>query len=318
VIGGTLFIGRALVPELLDRGVEVVIMHRGKGTPFENAVSEVRADRTDVEAVRRALLGQQFDTVYDNVYDWQRGTSAEQVTAAALAASPTQRYVFTSSVAVYGEGLDRDEDEPLVPRMTLTATAPEADSERALFDLHRKKGLPVSTLRPSFIYGPHNPFEREAFFWDRICAGRPIIVPDDGSRPMLGVHVHDVARAAVLAADKAVANGRAYNLASPPISQLDFVSLLARVANKSANVVHIAREVLVQKGGSLFEPPYYFGAYLDLRPLTVRTERVRKDLGLELTPLEDGMRETYQWYLRQERPRPDYSWEDRVLEEVAG
>jgi UDP-glucose 4-epimerase len=34
VIGGTLFIGRALVDQLLARGDDVVIMHRGKGTPF--------------------------------------------------------------------------------------------------------------------------------------------------------------------------------------------------------------------------------------------------------------------------------------------
>jgi nucleoside-diphosphate-sugar epimerase len=318
VIGGTLFIGRALVPELLDRGDEVVIMHRGKGTPFDNAVSEIRADRTDVEAVRRALQGQQFDTVYDNVYDWQRGTSAEQVTAAALAASPTRRYVFTSSVAVYGEGLDRDEDEPLVPSDDPNRYgAQKADSERALFELHRTKGFPVSTLRPAFIYGPHNPFEREAFFWDRIDAGRPIIVPEDGTAPMHWVHVGDVARAAIRATEKDVANGHPYNLASPPITQLDFVRLLATVAGKTANVVHIPREVLVQQGGSLFNPPYYFGAYLDLRPLTVRTERVRKELGLQLTSLEEGLRETYQWYLQQDRPQPDYSWEDKILEEVA-
>ena len=34
VIGGTLFIGRALVDKLLERGDDVVIMHRGRGTPF--------------------------------------------------------------------------------------------------------------------------------------------------------------------------------------------------------------------------------------------------------------------------------------------
>jgi 2'-hydroxyisoflavone reductase len=318
VIGGTLFIGRALVPELLDRGDEVTIMHRGKGTPFDHAVSEIRADRTDVDAVRRALQGERFDAVYDNVYDWERGTSAEQVTAAALAASPSKRYVFTSSVAVYGEGLDRDEDEPLLPSDHPNRYgAQKADSERALFELHRKKDLPVSTLRPAFIYGPHNPFEREAFFWDRIDARRPIIVPEDGSTPMHWVHVRDVAHAAIRATDNDVANGRAYNLASPPITQLEFVRLLARAANKTANVVHIPRKVLEEKGGSLFNPPYYFGAYLDLRPLTVRTERVRKELGLQLTPLEDGLRETYDWYLQQKRPRPDYSWEDMVLAEVA-
>src|SRR6187200_3418204 len=99
VIGGTLFIGRALVEQLLARGDDVVIMHRGKGHPFGPRVSEIQCDRNDIAAVRRALTGTQFDVVYDNVYDWQHGTSAEQVTAAVTAvADSVRRYVFTSSV----------------------------------------------------------------------------------------------------------------------------------------------------------------------------------------------------------------------------
>jgi nucleoside-diphosphate-sugar epimerase len=47
--------------------------------------------------------------------------------------------------------------------------------------------------------------------------------------------------------------------------------------------------------------------------MTVPNERARRELGLELTPLEEGLRETFQWYQRQERPRPDFSWEDRFM-----
>jgi len=83
VIGGTLFIGRALVERLLERGDEVVIMHRGRGTPFGARVGEIRCDRNDTAAVKAALDGTRFDVVYDNVFDWQRGTTAAQVCAAA-------------------------------------------------------------------------------------------------------------------------------------------------------------------------------------------------------------------------------------------
>ena len=102
VIGGTLFIGRALVEQLLARGDDVVVMHRGTGTPFGSRVGEIQCDRNDVAAVRTALKNTRFDVVYDNVYDWQRGTTAEQVSAAAAAAASgkLRRYVFTSSIAV--------------------------------------------------------------------------------------------------------------------------------------------------------------------------------------------------------------------------
>ena len=315
VIGGTLFIGRALVEQLLERGDEVVIMHRGKGTPFGSRVGEIACDRNDVTAVRAALRGERFDAIYDNVYDWERGTSAEQVTAAARAAEGVKRYIFTSSVAAYPPGGEYDESAPLVPAdYPNLYGAQKAETERALFELHRRHGLAVTTLRPAFIYGPHNPYDREAFFWDRMRAGRPIIIPEDGSWTMQWVHVRDVARAAVLAANDDTANGQAYNLGNyPAISQLDFVELLASVAGKRAELVHVPRERIVEAGGGLLQPPFYYGVFLDIPPITVRPDRARADLGLELTPLEDGLRETYLWYEDQRRPQPDFSWEDRLL-----
>ncbi|MEP7348007.1 MAG: NAD-dependent epimerase/dehydratase family protein [Gemmatimonadaceae bacterium] len=319
VIGGTLFIGRTLVEQLLERGDDVVIMHRGRSTPFGSRVREIQCDRNDVAAVQDALAGTRFDVVYDNVFDWQRGTTAAQVSAAATAtAQGLSRYVFISSVAVYGAGGEYVEDDELVPSSYPNAYgAQKADSERALFALHRERGLPVSTVRPAFVHGPYNAIDREAFFWDRIVAGRPILIPGDGLSTMQWVSSQDVARAMMLAATADVAIGHAYNLASyPPITQVDFVRLLARIAGKEADLVHLPRERIQQLGGGLLGPPLYFGAYLDVPPLTVRADRVRAELGLDLTPLEDGLRETFAWYRQQQRPRPDYAWEDTALASV--
>jgi nucleoside-diphosphate-sugar epimerase len=131
---------------------------------------------------------------------------------------------------------------------------------------------------------------------------------------MQWVHVRDVARAAVLAADNDNAIGHAYNVASyPPVTQLEFVQLLANIAGKRADVVHIRRETIQQLGGQLFVPPYYFGVYLDIPPITVLGDRTRVELGLQLTRLEEGLRDTYRWYKQQQRPRPDFSWEDNLL-----
>jgi 2'-hydroxyisoflavone reductase len=226
-----------------------------------------------------------------------------------------RRYVFMSSVAVYGEGGEFDEDDALVPAdYPNLYSAQKAESERALFELHSEKGVPVTTLRPAFVYGAHNPFDREAFFWDRILADRPIIIPEDGARTMQWVHAADVARTAIRAADDDVANGRAYNLASyPPVTHDEFVQLLAKIAGKQARLIHIPRAQIQQAGGDPFVPPLYFGVHLDIPPITARVERVGSDLDIELTPLEDGLRETYRWYQDQVRPQPDYSWEDRLL-----
>ena len=316
VIGGTLFIGRALVDQLLERGDDVTIMHRGRGTPFGDRVREIQCDRNDIAAVRAALGGTSFDVVFDNVYDWERGTTAEQVTAAARAARGVSRYVYMSSVAVYPDDGEYDEDADLVPSdYPNVYGAQKADSERALFDLHRNDNVPVTTLRPAFVYGPNNPFEREAFFWDRILAGRPIIVAEDGARRMQWVYSHDVARAAVLASQNDVAIGRAYNVTGDRlIPQTDFVQLLARIAGRQADLVHIPRATIQEAGGGVLVPPFYFGVYLDVPPINAHPDRVRSELGLEFTPLEHGLRETYRWYREQQRPQPDFSWEDHLLQ----
>jgi nucleoside-diphosphate-sugar epimerase len=316
VIGGTLFIGRALVERLLERGDDVTIMHRGHGTPFGARVEEIQCDRNDTNAVQRVLAGRPFDVVYDNVFDWQRGTTGDQVSAAAKAAADgLHRYVFMSSVAVYPPGGEYSEDAELVPPDDPNPYgAQKADSERALFALGRQHGVPVTTLRPAFVYGQYNPFDREAFFWDRLLAGRPIIIPEDGRTSMQWVYSQDVVSAAVLAAESDAAVGHAYNLANhPAITQLEFVRLLARIAGTKANLVHVPRERLQRLGGGLMAPPFYFGAYLDVPPITVRSDRAREELGLELTPLEDGLRETFRWYEQQPRSQPDYSWEDSAL-----
>jgi nucleoside-diphosphate-sugar epimerase len=316
VIGGTQLIGRALVEQLIARGDEVVLMHRSSSTPFGDRVTSIRCDRNDVGAVQSALVGQRFDVVYDNVYDWQHGTTPEQVLAAARAtASGLSRYVFTSSVAVYPTGGVFTEDSALVPAAHPDVYgAQKANTERALFALCADEGVPVSTLRPAFIYGAHNAFDREAFFWDRIRDGRPVVIPDDGQATMQWVWSEDVARAAILAATHDTAIGQAYNLGNcPPITQLEFVHLLARAADRDVEVVHVPRARIQALGGSVMAPPQYFGVYLDIPPITIDAARVTEQLGLPLTSLDAGMRETYAWYAQQPRVARDYAWENALL-----
>ena len=319
VIGGTSLIGRPLVQALLDRGDAVTILHRSPGTPFGDRVAELHADRNDPGSVKDAVGDRRFDLVFDNVYDWQRGTTADQVvgTVRAVWRDSLVRYVFVSSVAAYPEGGPFDETAPLRPASDPNVYGVhKAETERALFRLAREEGLPVSTTRPAFVYGPHNPFPREAFFWDRLLAGRPIVVPEDGTRTMQWVHTEDIARASVLAATEEPGLGQAFNLAGAPVTQNAFVRMLARVAGVEAELVHVPRARIQEAGGQLMEPPFYFGAYLDIPPITVTGDRVENLLGFELRDLEEGMRQTFEWYREQERPAPDTAWEDALLRDI--
>src|SRR5690349_21906061 len=116
VIGGTLFIGRKLVDELLKGGHEVAVLHRKPKHDLGRRVENIMADRNDPDAVRDALVGRRFEVIFDNAYDWERGTTAAQVEAAVRAAGDRlSRYIFMSSVAAYGDGLNHKESDPLAP-----------------------------------------------------------------------------------------------------------------------------------------------------------------------------------------------------------
>src|SRR5688572_585985 len=213
VIGGTLFIGRFLVNALLKEGHEVTVLHRKPTHPFGKKVANLMADRNDPEQVRTALQGLRFDAVFDNVYDWQRGTTADHVLATAKTCSDgLARYIFMSSVAAYGDGLNHQEGDALAPDDHAEPyVRNKAMSERVLFRLRQRTGFPVVTLRPPFIYGPENPFYREAFFWDRLRMKRPIIVPGDGRRLMQFLYVKDVVTACLSALAEPSAVGHAFN-----------------------------------------------------------------------------------------------------------
>ena len=217
VIGGNLFIGRRLVAELLKAGHSVAILHRRSKHDLSKRVENLVADRNDPAAVRRTVGERRFEVVFDNVFDWERGTTAAQVEATALAmGNHLERYVFMSSVAAYGDGLNHYEGDPLAPDSHPEAyVRHKATTERLLFRMHSHTGLPVVTFRPPFVYGPNNPFYREAFFWDRLRAGRPVVIPGDGHRLMQFAYVHDLVHAMIRSMEEPRAAGEAFNIGNP-------------------------------------------------------------------------------------------------------
>ncbi len=319
VIGGTLFIGRTLVSELLKLGHEVWVLHRKSEHDLGKRVGSIQADRNDPEAMRRALSGAKFQVVFDNVYDWERGTTALQVEATACACdSDLQRYVFMSSVSAYGDGLNHHEGDALAPDdHPQSYIRNKATSERALFRLHQRSGFPVVTLRPPFVYGPRNPFYREAFFWDRLRDNRSIILPGDGRRLMQFVYVKDLVGACLKAMEERAAVGHAFNIANlRSVTQTEAVTAFAEAAGKKANFVRVPRERIYHSGGHPVGPLLYFGTYLDLPPITEIVTKAQRVLAFHPTDFAQGLKETYRWYLRHHTPRrADYTLEDRLLME---
>jgi nucleoside-diphosphate-sugar epimerase len=319
VIGGTLFIGKLLVNELLKAGHNVTVLHRRPKHDFGRRVANLQADRNDIASLKSALAGRRFDVVFDNVYDWERGTTAAQVEATArlLASDRLHRYIYVSSVAAYGDGLNHHEGDALAPDdHPESYVRNKAMAERALFRMHQRDKFPVVTVRPPFIYGPGNNFYREAFFWDRLRDKRPIVIPGDGRRLMQFVHVRDLVEAMLSAITAPETSGQAFNVGNTrPIAQIEALESIARAAGRPPQrLLRIPRDRIRHAGGSPFGPKLYFAFYYDLPPITMVVNKAQRVLKLKPVDFDDGMKETYRWWQRHNPfPKPDYAFEDSLV-----
>ncbi len=318
VIGGTQFIGRLMVNELSRAGHEIYILHRKSRHPFSKRIHNMVADRNDAASVRKAVGTTRFDSVYDNAYDWERGTTSAQIEATAqIFDGRVSRYVFMSSVAAYGDGLNHHEGDALAPDDHPNAYARnKAMSERALFRMHQRSGFPIVTLRPPFVYGPDNPFYREAFLWDRFRAGRPVILPSEGHRLMQFVYVRDLVDVAVRMLQLSNVVGHAFNVANArAITQHELSLELARVAGvKEPQLVSIPREKIQRAGGQVAGEKLYFGYYYDVPAITQIITKAQRMLGFKPTEFAAGLKVEYRAYVKKRRfPRPDFTFEDELL-----
>lgn len=321
VIGGTQFIGPLLIHDLLRAGHEIHILHRKSQHPFGRRVHNLVADRSDAEAIRKAVSATRFDAVYDIAYDWEHGTTGAQVEATAhIFDGKIGRYVFMSSVAAYGDGLNHHEGDALAPDDHPSAyVRNKAMAERALFRMYQRTGFPIVTLRPPFVYGPGNPFYREAFFWDRFRANRPVILPSDGHRLMQFVYVQDLVDIAARVMETRNALGHAFNIANArAITQHELVLDLARTCGaKEPQIISLPRELIHRAGGQVSGERLYFGYYYDIPAITEIITKAQRMLGFKPTDFLEGLKTTYRDYLRKHAsPRPDFSFEDELLARI--
>ncbi|MEG3636090.1 NAD-dependent epimerase/dehydratase family protein [Micromonospora sp. S2-005] len=97
VLGGTWFVGHAIVKAAIDAGWEVTTFNRGTSDPFLEAARPVRGDRTRSEDIARLAAAGSWDAVVDT-----SGYVPANTLAVARALAPVSGYyVFMSSVSVY-------------------------------------------------------------------------------------------------------------------------------------------------------------------------------------------------------------------------
>ncbi len=301
VLGGTQFVGRRLVEALLAAGHDVTVLNRGTRTPVPGTEA-LHADRRARGEVAAALAGRPFDAAFD-VSAYRPEETAEVVQALE---GRVGRFVHISTGAVYdaGAGLPWTEDSPRGPLVQPgDYGSDKTRCEDLLFEAHAARRFPAVVLRPSYVYGPHNHLYREAYFFDRAEAGRPILVPAGGRRVQF-VHVDDLAAATVLAAELAGVEGEAFNAAG------DEIVAFGALARMAAKAVGVEADVVDAAPSPKLVSLFPFGDF----DVAMSTGKARARLGAGSRPLEQGLRQTYAWY-RRARPfgEPDFTKDEAIL-----
>lgn len=189
VLGGTRFVGRAVVSEALARGWHVTAVHRGVTGSAPAGVEVVHADRTD----RRALAAALGAATWDVVADLWAGPPAVAQASAGLLAGRAGRFGYVSSVSVYVWGAHVDESSPVVAGDPGATDADYAAAKRGA-ELAVQAAFPDAVLaRAGLILGPHEDIGRLPWWLERIARGGPVVAPGRPDRPLQYVDARDLA-----------------------------------------------------------------------------------------------------------------------------
>jgi 2'-hydroxyisoflavone reductase len=297
VIGGTAFVGRAIVHEAVARGHDVTVLNRGR-TPSDlpAQVERLTADRQSDLSV---LAGRDFDATLDVIA--YRASDVERLFEAL--GDRGGRHLQISSISAYEDPIDAGATEDtaaLWPDGQVDPAAPidggtygplKADAERAAV---RCFGDGTAIVRPTYVIGAHDLTMRFPYWVARLARGGEVAVPASDAATLQYVDARDLAGFSV----GLVEQGRAGAFhACGPFPQEGFVATVERIAAHAApagtRLVEVDTAVLEAEGktGSfpLWSGPEPEGA-LALDPSRAL------EAGLTLRPVEDSVDDVRRWW----------------------
>jgi UDP-glucose 4-epimerase len=283
VTGAAGFIGSHVADECLELGMDVVATDDLSGGFLENVpegAEWVEGDLRDADFVTSLWSGGRFDFVYHlgayaaeglshfiRAFNYRTNLEASVNLVNQAVLHDAERFVFTSSIAVYGAGqVPMTEDQTPQPEdpYGISKYAVELDLAAA----HEMFGLDYTVFRPHNVYGERqNIADRYrnviGIFMNNVLQGKSMPVFGDGLQTRAFSHIVDVAPVIARAPLVPASANQVYNIgADTPYSILDLAQAIARAFGVEPDVEHLeARNEVVHafsdhaKVRADFEPP---------------------------------------------------------------
>lgn len=291
VIGGTVFVGRAVVDAALARGHTVTVFHRGRHG--ENAHPEVEHLHGD-RATDLPVLG---DRAWDAVIDTCGFDGGTVGASARHLSARVGHYGFVSSVSVYSEwpAVAVNESAPVKAMGDEdTYGAGKVAAEAAV-----EAAMPGRVLvsRPGLIAGPYENIGRLPYWLRRIALGGDVLAPGDADEPRQWIDARDLAAFHLDAAE----NGRVgvFNTVSPPahFTMRELLETCRDVTGSDAEFAWVDGKTIVENGMAPWTelPIWLYDAENDVSETWNVDVNKALQAGLAARPMRETVEDTWAW-----------------------
>ncbi|MEU9834530.1 NAD-dependent epimerase/dehydratase family protein [Streptosporangium sp. NPDC048047] len=194
VIGGSIFLGRAIVEEALRRGHEVTTFNRGRNGVDVPGVEAVRGDREVTSDLERLAEGREWDIVVD-VCGFVPRVVGESVR---VLNGHAATYAFISSISACASWPGQASDESS-PRFECAPDAGRDDGDYGVLKAGCERAVEQGfdgnalIIEPGLIIGPHENVGRLPWWLTRIDRGGRVLAPGDPEMAMQLIDARDIA-----------------------------------------------------------------------------------------------------------------------------
>jgi 2'-hydroxyisoflavone reductase len=290
VIGGSSFVGRAVVQSALDRGHDVTLFNRGKTDPgaFPGAEHLTGDRNSDLSALAEGT--------WDATVDVCAYVPAQVRSLLAALGDRGGHYTFVSTISVYGQDVAEhgfDESSPLLE--------PAWDDELSMDKYGELKvaceqvarelaGDRLLVIRPGYVIGPHDPTHRFTYWVERVAEGRAPIAGPDADQPLQAVDARDLGAFIVAQVEQKTVD--TFHVTAPHATSAQpaptFADILSTIADGVGADLPEVRWIGARDALPLTAPP-------DWWPKMRASVAKAQASGFTWRPLVETVRDTYDW-----------------------
>jgi nucleoside-diphosphate-sugar epimerase len=278
IIGGSRFIGPRLIEELKKKHHSVTVFNRGNiKKEYGQGIIYVRGDRD----VGFTAIKNKFDVVIDTcAYNGRQ-------TKKALDQLKFDHFINIGTAASY----KKTDIFPLTEESSLGEWPLWGDYNRGKIECEeilKRSGIKYASVRPVYILGPNNHVNREQFIYSHLKKKEPLILPGNGQGLIQFVFVYDVVNLLLYLAEKRK-SGIFNCCGDEAITLRGIVKVMAEITG-----VKPVLEFNLKADGEKFNPEEFPFANENF----FCSNKKLKDLGIEFTPLLQGLKNDYRQYYK--------------------